>query len=751
MGQEGDWRAALHDAPPERILTPPTAFVSPFEIARPQDNEPVGLNADVMEYDDASKMVTATGNVVLKQEGRTLKADKITYNLDTDTVNARGRVVLMDATGDVHFADGVELHDKMKEGVVNSMKSYLANGGRFIASEGKRVGTDIIMTNASYTPCECDEDENGDSGWQIKAKEVTYHEAENRISYKDAQFEVGGVPVLWTPFLSHSDGTVNQKSGFLPPRFGYDSQLGGVLTSNYYWAIAPDKDATIGSMITTKEAPVLLGEYRQRFEKASVQLSGSATNSDRIDSVAGKDVLVENDTRGHFFAEGRIDITEKWRAGTNLELTSDEQYLRQYNISSKDVLENEVYAERFSGRNYAVGRVLAFQDVRIREEQTDQPNVLPEVIVSFVGEPNAALGGRWTLDMSTLGLQRDGNGQDVNRFVTQGGWERRFITDAGLVTTVDLGLRGSTYYVSDLAGAVPGQDDTGRENQTFAFGQMTTSYPLVKPMQKMQMVVEPVASVTVSPNVDVLNNDIPNEDSQNVQIDASNIWNPSRFPGYDRVEDGSHLTYGMRSGLYGYQGNYLDVFLGQSYRLDNDLNPFPAGSGLSEDESDIVGQVAGLFNKQYGMNYRFQLGNDDLSSRRHELEGFANWGWFHYSARYLFAKTLDGTLMDESREQLTNNVAFDLTDKWRWRTGVLHDLGEDPGLRKAVAGFDYLGCCINFSVTAERNLTTESSGDSGTSVWFRLGLRGLGDFATSGGNDDEDDYDNVGQYVGEDE
>jgi LPS-assembly protein len=44
------------------------------------------------------------------------------------------------------------------------------------------------------------------------------------------------------------------------------------------------------------------------------------------------------------------------------------------------------------------------------------------------------------------------------------------------------------------------------------------------------------------------------------------------------------------------------------------------------------------------------------------------------------------------------------------------------------------------SLTAERNLTTDSSGDSGTDIMFRIGLKGLGDFQSSSnsgwGNED---------------
>lgn len=691
---------------------------------------PVGLTADTLQHDEVSQTVTASGHVELTQGQRILKADEVTYNLGTDTVAAKGNVILVEPNGDVHFADEVHLSQKMSAGSVKGLQSYLGAGGRFEAAEGQRATDKVTMKDASYTPCECEADERGHPAWQIKAREVTYDEAEHRVSYKKARFELFGIPLFWTPFLSHPDGQIKRKSGFLSPDAGFDSELGGFITSKYYWALAPDHDMTLGVMTPTRVNPVALAEYRQRFGQAELTLDGSTTYSPRTDSVAGRDVRLDDEWRGHLFADGLWNIDDKWRAGLNLNLTSDDQYLRQYNFSNEDVLENEVYAERFSGRDYAVARLLGFQDVRVREERTDQPDVLPEVIASFVGEPNAMLGGRWNLDMSLLGLQRDGTGQDMDRIVTEAGWEKKYITDFGLVSTIQALARGDAYYVNDrdIATAGSGRSNDATKTRFFPSVTGTTSLPMVKPLEKAQAVIEPIVSVTASPHIDSVDDDIPDEDSQDVQVDASNVFDPNRFPGQDRIEDGSHATYGMRTGLYGYDGSHADIFVGQSYRFDDDHNPFPDGSGLSRQSSDLVGQISASYEGRMALNYRFQLDSTDMSSQRHEVDGYADFGRVTLSTRYLFAKALEGTTIDESREQIQNNVAYSLTEHWRVRVGGLHDLGEDPGLRKAVMGIDYFGCCLSFSATAERNLTTDSSGDSGTEVMVRLGLKGLGEF-----------------------
>ena len=52
-------------------------------------------------------------------------------------------------------------------------------------------------------------------------------------------------------------------------------------------------------------------------------------------------------------------------------------------------------------------------------------------------------------------------------------------------------------------------------------------------------------------HIDVVDRDIPNEDSNDVQLDPSSLFEPNHFPGKDRLEDGIHATYGVRAGLQG--------------------------------------------------------------------------------------------------------------------------------------------------------------------------------------------------------
>lgn len=694
------------------------------------EDAPVDFVADQVIYDDVNQTVTAIGKVEIAQNGKVVKADQVVYNLAAETVRGEGNVVMMEPSGDVYFADHVDFTGDLKNGFVKKLRATLADGSRFTAEEGRRTGGNVIeMKDASYTPCEpCKLNPDKAPAWQIKAGEVKHDNVEHTITYKDATFEVGGVPVAYVPYFSHADGTIKQKSGFLTPTFSLDSQQGFGFEPRYYWAIDPSTDATFATRIYTDETPLLLGEYRKRFEEAEIEFSASATHSGRRDSVAGETVSIDDKLRGHLFGNGLWDIDDRWRAGFNLQISSDDQYLRQYDISSDSILENEIYVERFDDRDYGVVRAIAFQDVRVSDRATDQPNILPEFSASFYGDPNALLGGRWEWDISALALARKGNGQDVLRTSTQLGWERRDTFDLGFVNTLSASVRGDVYNT-------PTRDDTldaGNDSTAARFFPAVhnvVSYPLVRESAGLQMVFEPTASITATTNVDN-DGDIPNEDSQDVQIDPANIFESDRFPGIDRVEDRSHVNYGMRAGLYTPDGSMAEIFLGQSYRLSDKDNPFPKGSGLDEQNSDIVGHFIARYENILSMNYRFQLDEESMQSELHELDGSVDFGAFDTAISYLYARGLEGTDLDSKREQIYGALGYRLNEEWKLRTAARYDFGGNEGLRRADIGIDYSGQCYTISTTARRNYTDEDTGENGTEIFLRVGLKNLGEFAT---------------------
>src|SRR5262245_53870383 len=83
--------------------------------------EPFELTADSLHYDIERELYIGRGNVVIKQSGRTLRADWVAFNRKTGAGLASGNVRLEDG-GDVVTADFVEFERETIEGVLHGAR-----------------------------------------------------------------------------------------------------------------------------------------------------------------------------------------------------------------------------------------------------------------------------------------------------------------------------------------------------------------------------------------------------------------------------------------------------------------------------------------------------------------------------------------------------------------------------------------------------------------------------------------------------
>ena len=245
---------------------------------------------------------------------------------------------------------------------------------------------------------------------------------------------------MYTPYLSHPDPTVKRKSGFLAPRYGNDSELGFLLEVPYYYNIAPDKDATVRPIITSKEGVVLAGEYRQRFAKGRIKFEGSATHD--------ADEEENKQNRGHLFSEIRFDLTDTWRSGADIEYTSDDTYLRRYGFSSVDTLTTRLFVEGFRDRNYAAIQGYYWRGLSQGDSSGATPIVAPMLDFNAIGDAGPG-GAHWSLDTNLTVLTRT-NGTDGRRLSLRTGWELPHVARTGEVYRLYANLQTDAYLVDDV-------------------------------------------------------------------------------------------------------------------------------------------------------------------------------------------------------------------------------------------------------------------------------------------------------------
>jgi LPS-assembly protein len=643
-----------------------------------EGDPPVLLSADQMVYDDDLGIVTATGHVEMAQGGRILMANTVNYSEKTNIATASGDVVLLESGGEVIFGDYVELSDDLRQGFIDNARVLLSDNSRLAGREGERIeGRYTRLSRAVYSPCDlCKDKPEAPPIWQLRARRVTHDVDKHDIHYYNAFLDLGGIPVAYLPYFSHPDPTVDRRSGFLFPGGGTSSDLGTYARIYYFFDISPDKDFTLEVTPSQKDQLLLGGQWRQRFEAGTLDIAAAGTYAKRVD-VNGTVVTHPRDFRGYVFGTGRFDLSPAWRWGFDVRRTTDDTFLRRYNYTLDDLLTSRAYIEQFKARDYLSFNAYAFQDLRPGHTEIE-PEVAPLVTYSAFGEPGETLGGRWSVDASLLSLWRN-HSTDTRRLSLQTGWERRFISDFGLVSTVAARARADGYWTSDLLRPGDARPIDTKRGRGFAQSQLTVSYPFARATSSMQQLIEPQVAFTASPNAPN-SSLIPNEDSQNVEFDYSNLFAMSRFPGLDRLEGGQRVTYGLKAGLYGYGGGNASAFLGQSYRLQRD-NDFPTGSGLENRRSDLVGNVNLSPGPWVDLRYGFRLDDRTLAPRRHDAMASLGPSIFRVSADYIFISRLaiPNSTTAASRQEITMGASSAFAKYWSISASHRRDLAQNGG------------------------------------------------------------------------
>ena len=87
------------------------------------------MEADLVIRDDKNKITTARGNVEVRYQGRTLRANELIYDETRGTMRAKGDTTIINADGSVQFADEVVLDDQMKAGVATGLSRLCSAAG----------------------------------------------------------------------------------------------------------------------------------------------------------------------------------------------------------------------------------------------------------------------------------------------------------------------------------------------------------------------------------------------------------------------------------------------------------------------------------------------------------------------------------------------------------------------------------------------------------------------------------------------
>jgi len=710
--------AAFGENKPGMFLPPaPLAAqqMPPAEQRPPEKDPPVVLGADEVGYDQENGIVVARGNVEVEQGNYVVVADQLTYYQKHDTVVAEGNVSMLQPTGDVVFSDRAILNNALKTGVIDAFKARLADNSVLVASKAVRSSpASTTLKNAEYTPCNlC----TGKSPfWQLNAEEVKVDQLEESVVYNNATLDIHGVPILYTPYISHPTPDAQAKSGFLPPQYANNNNLGTYIKVPYYWRIDHNQELTVTPWYSTSEGLLAEGNYRALTDGGEYSIQGSATYPERIDSAGN--AVGGNEFRGHIFAQGHESTGELSRVGFDINRASDDTFLRRYGISDQRVLFSRLYAETAQGRNFGLAQAISMQGLRALDNSRTTPLVLPAFQGYYETAPDEN-NIRYHISGDAQMLTRE-LGTDQSRLSTTFGASLPYVTSGGHILTSTLNMRQDIYHSENVL--INGGPATVDDNSVRLLPQAAFEwrYPLVNQAGDDTVTIEPIALAVLQSNgSNPL--EISNEDSSLLELTDTNLFSIDRMPGLDAVDSGTRVAYGARAQYLFSRGTAIDALLGQNYNASE--IPFPNSTRPGEDFSDFIGRLA-LNISPVTFAYRFAADKDSFSLNRNEFSFLFAKPWLAFSTSY---RSLNNNTFLTTSEEGEANITLPLNENWSVYGGGRRNFTLDSWVT-ASSGIVFKNECFNIGFETVRLFTRDRDVEPTTQFLLRVAFKNLGEF-----------------------
>jgi LPS-assembly protein len=743
------------------------------------------VQAVEVDYDYNNSRVSAVGNVQMFYNGTSVEADKVIYDQKTKRLHAEGNIRMTDADGKITYANIMDLSDDYRDGFVDSLRVDTADATRMAATRADRSsGNYTVFENGVYTACApCKDDPKKPPLWQVKGARIIHDQTEKMLYFENAQLEFFGVPLAYLPYFSTPDPTVKRKTGFLMPGVSSNSTYGFGIETPFYWAIAPDYDATFNPRFTSRQGVLFQAEFRQRLLNGSYQIR--AYGIDQLDPGVFAGQPGDRQFRGGVDTKGQFALNDKWVWGWEGVLLSDYYFFSDYRLSQyRDPLASfltlpteaisQLYLTGVGNRSYFDARTIyylsfsGFQDkVPVIHPVADYSNVLnyPVLGGEFSYKTNFTSLTRETAAFDPITTLANTNSLCVTasadpmarlptqcllrgmpgtytRLTAEAQWRRSFTDSAGEIWTPFASIRADGIDAS--ISNQPGVSNFLPVGDTQALRMMPTvgleyRYPFINVQPWGTTTVEPIAQVIIRPNESYAGK-LPNEDAQSMVFDASNLFSVDKFSGYDRVEGGGRANVGVQATTQFDRGGSVNVLFGQSYQLFG-LNSFAVAdvtntgvdSGLQNTRSDYVARVNYSPNRTYTFSVRSRMDEATLNINRFEAEGRAAFDRWSVSMMYgnYAAQPELGYLT--RREGLLGSASLKVAANWVVTGAARWDL-EANKVNQYIVGAGYVDDCFVLAA----NYVTSYSYSAGTTppvlshaFMLQIGLRTLANSSSS--------------------
>jgi len=698
-----------------------------------------GLNGDIIYQ----------GEVNVMQGIKTLNADQLTYNRNTEQASAIGNAQYIDGQITL-FADKIDTNlGTDKSTLMQTKYQFHGQGGRGSATRVDDNGEGFYeLKSSSYTACP-----PGDETWSLSASTLYIDQVEDMGTAYNAVLRVKDVPVFYFPYISYplSD---KRKTGILFPTYEFSSVNGFTYKQPLYLNLAANQDATITPTYMENRGLLVAAEYRYLFDIGSGTAQIEYLGDDRLREDDNGDLIGE---RYLLHLDHSVNFAQDFKFTADYNRVSDDNYFSDISTDYGTRSDNQLL--QTASLTYTKtdwNSELEVRDFQILGDGDTPHIVLPKLAVSAYQPLNfKSLQFDWYSEITRF--EHDDN--DVytgTRIHAEPKLSLPLYYDSFFVNT-ELKYMLSYY-----------QQDVDNANKYSWYDDLDESVARYLPSFKIH------SGINLERDFSIFGNDyrqtlvpqvqylyVPYKDQSNIglydttslQQDYYGLFRDNRYSGYDRIAEANQITIGLSSSFLNEQGQeHLRFAIGQNYYLSESRTVLPTDDEDDNDQGLSRSSILAEFDVNFEDDYFFHAGAewdpDQNRLQRANTTFEKRWAYNTYlQLSYRYFKEDEESEWDEIVNQVGTKVNWSINTQWSTYASYYYNV-EFENSYESIIGVKYQSCCWAIGLAYDEHMLsyygTENNYDRDVeterSISLSIELMGLGGLGYSDGEEGLFDY-----------
>ncbi len=699
-------------------------------VAKSTNKDTTIIEADKITSGSKNSKILASGNVVFIRDKYKITADKITYDKSKKKIYLERRAKFTDIENNKIIANRAELSDDVKSGEFTDASIILNNGLSIVSPLVKKIDdNNYESSNSDYYFCpnenldtnlNYDEivkgikrDRNNLQIFSLYSKETLINKSEEKIYLKHVFLKFFDIPIFYLPYIVTKRPFNNRISGFSAPSFSKNR--------NYGYAVSIPVDlyffnnVDINMETTIYQNFNFLSDIKFKYFKDNfllkLNLDYVFDNKQSIGiknsrNISEKDEGVYKNNRLYGDITSRTIISDNIFFRTKIRFSTDPYIVRDYFNDYREYLQSDANLFKINKNDNINFDLVTFQHIRERRKNyiKETPAIIPAIYYHYI-ENNLPSFLDFSIKANTiLSISEFGKSYNKILFKPNIGYRNIFgklFLKSNLTLNTDIYNQNYNNTKDEFIYRIYPEFELKAIYSLTIFNKFT---------------IKPILQTFIGHKKEL---NFINIDSKNSEITVNNLFSNNRYSGYDLMEDGTRINYGIVNEIP-YKYGRFKATLGQGYRKRID-DKYPIRY-FDNNFSDILTSIGFNYKSIFNINYLNNV--DHLTFRKNREEFIVNGSFykFHYNTSYVYVSNFDNK--GQEQKQMHFAIGYSITKRIKTNIHINTDL-IDKKIIYYGSSLLYEDNCYITGLSISKQSFVNSYNDDNLSINFNFRLKGI--------------------------